>query len=214
MDYYNSVFKADLRGEIYRGMVFNFHMVKGGFMSSSGHSMNELGYFDKEENEKRAVRRAKMNIADYVKTNVDLKNFVTYTLDSNLIDRYDSKEVYGKIRNWLSDRVKRKGLKYILVPEQHKDKAWHFHGFTNVDLKWKYGFQAVNEVENLEDRDRRIKYMISYVKKNMIKFNGRYYLHSRNLEKPIKTYMELDFDEVEGKCIELSKSGAKMKIII
>lgn len=212
MDYYNSVKKVDLNGEVYKGIVFDQPIIRSGKMGPLNRNKGYSGYFEESENEERAVRRAKTCVTDYVMTNVDLTNFVTYTLDSKKIDRYDEKEIYKKMRNWLSNRVKRKGLKYILVPELHKDKAWHFHGFTNVDLKWNYGFQLTREIKSDADRDNRIKYITDYVKKDMVKFNGRRYLHSNNLEKPTKIYCNVDFESIESKCVELEDLGVKMKI--
>lgn len=212
MDYYNSVKKVDLNGEIYKGIVFDQPIIRKGKMGPLNRNKGYSDYFEESENEERAVRRAKTCVTDYVMTNVDLTNFVTYTLDSKKIDRYDEKEIYKKMRNWLSNRVKRKGLKYILVPELHKDKAWHFHGFTNVELKWDYGFQLTREIKSDADRDNRIKYITDYVKKDMVKFNGRRYLHSNNLEKPTKIYCNVDFESIESKCVELEDLGVKMKI--
>jgi len=36
-----------------------------------------------------------------------------------------------KLNAWLSNQVQRRGLRYVLVPERHKDGAVHFHGFFN-----------------------------------------------------------------------------------
>lgn len=212
MKYYNNVKKVDLNGEIYQDMVFDYPIIekgkKGPLKRKEGHS----SFYDQAENEKRALRRAKTCVTDYVKTNVDLSNFVTYTLDSEKINRYNEKEIYKKMRNWLSDRVKRKGLKYVLVPEMHKDGAWHFHGFTNLALDWSYGFYLNKEIKSLKQRDNGIKYITSYVKKDMVKFNGRRYLHSRNLEKPEKVYDNVDFDSFDGKILELEDIAVRMKI--
>lgn len=210
MEYYNSVKKIDLNGEIYKEIVFDVPVIFKGCLGPLKRKESVSSYWGEEESEERAVRRAKTNVEDYVKTNVDLNNFVTYTLDSKKIDRYDEKEIYRRMRDWLSNRVKRKGLKYILVPELHKDKAWHFHGFTNIDLEWSYGFQLVKEMSNEVDRDHRIRYITSYVKKDMVKFNGRRYLHSNNLESPVKIYSNVDFEEVEGKSIDIK--GVRLKI--
>lgn len=212
MECYNSVRKIDLNGEIYQDIVFDYPVVKRGKMGPLNQSKGYSGLFKEGKNEERAVRRAKTCIVDYVRTNVDLNNFVTYTLDPSKIDRYDEKEIYKKMRNWLSDRVKRKGLKYILVPEPHKDGAWHFHGFTNVDLKWSYGFYLTKEIESIRQRNNDIRYITGYVKKDMTKFNGRRYLHSNNLEKPVKIYDNVNFEEVQGRCFELEEIGVKMKI--
>lgn len=212
MEVYNNVKKVDLNGEIYRDMVFDYPIIKSGKMMPLKRKESYSGFYSQEENEKRALRRAKTCITDYVKTNVDLVNFVTYTLDAQKIDRYNEQEIYKKMRDWLSNRVRRKGLKYVLVPEMHKDGAWHFHGFTNLALDWSYGFYLNKEIKSTRQRDNGVRYITSYVKKDMTKFNGRRYLHSRNLEKPIKIYDNVDFDSFEGKLLELEDISVRMKI--
>jgi hypothetical protein len=81
-------------------------------------------------NSERSMRRARNAVRDYGLCN-KFDYFVTLTLDENMINRYDIKEVTKKLNIWLNNQVKRKGLKYILVPELHKDGAIHFHGFFN-----------------------------------------------------------------------------------
>ena len=80
----------------------------------------------------RARRRAAARVRDIALCN-DFAYFVTLTLDARQIDRYDVKPVLAKMRVWLDNRVRRKGLKYVLVPEHHKDGAIHFHGFFSAD---------------------------------------------------------------------------------
>lgn len=82
----------------------------------------------------RSRRRARVAVRDYGLCN-DFKYFVTLTLDAALIDRYDGKEVVRKLNTWLDNCVRRQGLKYVLVPERHKDGALHFHGFFNDALE-------------------------------------------------------------------------------
>lgn len=78
----------------------------------------------------RSKRRAAAKLRDYALCN-DFRYFVTLTLDAAKIDRYDLAGVVRKLRTWLDNRVRRCGLKYVLVPEEHKDGAFHFHGFFN-----------------------------------------------------------------------------------
>jgi hypothetical protein len=56
--------------------------------------------------------------------------FFTLTVNAEKHDRYDLEEYHGKLSKWLNNYNSRKGadIKYILVPEQHKDGAWHMHG--------------------------------------------------------------------------------------
>ena len=82
------------------------------------------------ENVQRAVRRAKQNLRDLSLCN-EMKYFVTLTLDSAVIDRYDMAAITRKLNAWCSNMVQRCGLAYVLVPERHKDGAVHFHGFVN-----------------------------------------------------------------------------------
>lgn len=81
-------------------------------------------------NVSRAVRRARARVRTLARAN-KFAYFVTFTLDAAKVDRYDPDAVIRKMVVWLSNRVQRQGLCYILVPERHKDGAIHFHGFIN-----------------------------------------------------------------------------------
>lgn len=82
------------------------------------------------ENVRRAARRAASRVRDLALSN-DFSYFVTLTLDKEKIDRYDISVITKKLNQWLDNMVRRKGLRYILVPELHEDGAYHFHGFVN-----------------------------------------------------------------------------------
>lgn len=83
-------------------------------------------------------RRAKRKIFDYCICN-EFDMFITLTLDKELIDRDDYGAVIKKLNSFLGNRVRRHGLKYIGVPEYHKNGGLHFHfavsggGFKLVD---------------------------------------------------------------------------------
>lgn len=81
----------------------------------------------------RSKRRARTNVRDYA-LNTDFRYFVTLTLDGARIDRYDPKAVTKALSIWCDNQVRRKGLAYVLVAEEHKDGAIHFHGFFNDAL--------------------------------------------------------------------------------
>lgn len=89
--------------------------------SEAGSASDNLG---------RAKRRARSAVRDIALSN-DFSHFVTFTLDRAKVDRYDMTAVVKKLNVWLDNRVRRQGLKYVLVPELHKDGAIHFHGFVN-----------------------------------------------------------------------------------
>lgn len=76
----------------------------------------------------RSMRRARANLRRLALSN-EFDFFVTLTLDPEKIDRYDAQAVTRRLNQWCSNMVKRHGLRYVIVPEQHRDGAWHFHGF-------------------------------------------------------------------------------------
>lgn len=77
----------------------------------------------------RSVRRAKSQLRDIALCN-DFKWFVTLTLSPEKVkDRADPVEVIHHLNIWLDNQVRRHGLRYVLVPELHKNGAIHFHGF-------------------------------------------------------------------------------------
>lgn len=57
--------------------------------------------------------------------------FVTVTIDSQKFDRYDLPKFRLAFAQWVRDYNKKHGLhiKYVFIPETHKDGAWHMHGF-------------------------------------------------------------------------------------
>lgn len=82
----------------------------------------------------RAKRRAAAKIRDIALCNA-FRYFVTLTLSAEQVNRYEIGPVLAKMRTWLDNRVRRCGLKYVLIPEYHKDGAIHFHGFFNDALE-------------------------------------------------------------------------------
>ena len=58
--------------------------------------------------------------------------FITFTLDPAKYDRHDLERYHKELSQWLRHYSARKcnnQLKFLLVPERHKDDAWHIHGF-------------------------------------------------------------------------------------
>lgn len=104
----------------------------------------------------RSARRAKAQLLEYANaTEFDL--FFTLTLAPEKIDRYDYKAAVKKFGQWADNRVRRRGLRYLAVPELHKDKAVHFHGLCNADacklLDSRKRDRAGRKVWNLADWD-------------------------------------------------------------
>ena len=81
-----------------------------------------------EDDLERSRRRAAARIKDIALCS-NFEWFVTLTLSAEMIDRYDYDKVIRKLGIYLSNRVQRQNLRYLLVCERHKDGALHFHGF-------------------------------------------------------------------------------------
>ena len=100
-----------------------------------------------EKNRADSIKRAKDKIFEIALAN-EWEYMVTLTLDDEKIDRYDPAQVQKTISKWLDNQVQRKGIKYLIVPEYHKDKAIHFHGLVAGDLG--YTFSNTYKVKGIK----------------------------------------------------------------
>lgn len=177
------------------------------------------------EARKRAANRARKRLYDLAMCN-DFDLFITLTLDPREIDRYDYNAVVKKLNVWLDNKVRRHGLRYVLVPELHKDGAIHFHGFINskavrlVDSgrvckgqkvynlpDWKLGFTTA--IYLYGDRQNAAKYICKYVVKQLEsgqKVGGRYYYHGGQLEEPRTVLFDWDA-QPEGNEYDVPDAG-------
>ena len=88
---------------------------------------------EQEKNKRDSLIRAKKKVFEIASAN-EWHYMATFTLNKDVIDRYDSTEVQKRFCNWLSNMVQRKGLKGLFIPEKHEDGAIHFHGLMNDAL--------------------------------------------------------------------------------
>ena len=157
------------------------------------------------ESSQKGARRARKELFLCAACNPDLDCFVTFTQAPDKVDdRYDYKEAVRRLGRWLDNRVRRRGLKYIFVPELHQDGAVHWHGLCssaalrlvdsghkdkrgrvifNVD-DWTYGFTTATMVS---DHLAACRYVTKYITKGMAAgtIGGRYWLHGGRLARPI-----------------------------
>lgn len=147
----------------------------------------------------RAAARARRQVFELCDCN-DFDLFFTLTLSPEKIDRYDYKAAVERLRVYLSNRVQRKGLRYVAVPELHQDGAIHFHGLCNSEavrltdsgrkwkgrivynLDWSVGFST--GVKLVGEYQAVCKYIVKYVTKQAEggTIGGRYYYHGGALE--------------------------------
>ena len=96
---------------------------------------------DKETEEEKLIHslsvstnRSKNNLFRIARSNKwDL--FITLTFDRELVDSSDYELVSKKVSKWLNNLKLRycSDLKYLIVPELHKDKIhYHFHGLFSI----------------------------------------------------------------------------------
>ena len=89
---------------------------------------------DNSENIERSARRARQKLFELAVCNPDMDVFVTLTIDPKHSMKTSYEDLVHTLKDWLSNRVKRFGLKYVLVPEVHKDGTYHLHGLFNRAL--------------------------------------------------------------------------------
>ena len=177
-----------------------------------------------EDGVRRAASRARKQVYELCACN-DLDLFFTLTLDKELIDRYDYKAAVRKFGQWADNQVRRRGLKYVAVPELHKDGAIHFHGLCNkssvrlVDSGkkskgqtvynlpgWRLGFTTA--IPLCGERNAAAHYVAKYISKqhgtNGGTIGGRYFYHGGALMHAKCIYQHADFDALEGREYRLS----------
>lgn len=130
--------------------------------------------------------------------------FCTFTQSKELRDRFDLHAFRKDFSQFIRDLNKKRTskIKYLLVPEQHKDGAWHMHGllmgltdsdFTinkNGYLDWvsyssKFGFFSCSKIENHIAVSKYItKYLTKEVYSNNLKNNQHSYFASQGLKRP------------------------------
>lgn len=173
-----------------------------------------------------SIRRARRRLFDLVSCNPDCNMMVTLTLNGEDFPRDDWDAIIPKLSTWLDNATRRRGMKYILVPEYHKDgKSIHFHGFINESAltlarainpntgkpikqngravynvtNWKYGFTTAVRVGSSDlDQTSSAKYVLKYITKHSDKIGGRFYLHGGALLEPTYEYLNVDFSKING----------------
>lgn len=189
------------------------------FGTSSNGLANEENSEERDYLEK-SINRTKTKISDYVLCN-NFSHFATFTFSPEKVkDRHDFVEMSSLLKNWLKteqqnhERNHGFKFKYLIVPERHKDGAWHFHAllenYQNACVDFyssKNPFITVNEIKTakrfayrkyivrytlgrseiapIRDKTKMANYIKKYITKSLIvEPNVKRFWSSRNLEKP------------------------------
>lgn len=178
-----------------------------------------------------SVRRSRCKVYDIAKLN-PWELFFTLTLDPRKIDRYDPKAAAGKVKKWLDNGVQRRGWRYLLIPEHHKDGAVHMHGLFSGDVplaptshktragqpiynlpSWRLGWTTAIPIYG--DGEGVCRYITKYVTKefDMI-FGNRYYAGGRGLvREPPRRLLDLPFRDLPGRPFLVEKAGVAFKYL-
>ena len=116
-----------------RPIVFTNFQDKGtSFFLTNEENDEEKDYLEK------SINRTKTKISDYVLCN-NFTHFVTFTFDpsnskvKNEENRKDLRKMSKLLMTWINSeqinhfRLHGHRFKYLIVPERHKNNAWHFH---------------------------------------------------------------------------------------
>ena len=149
------------------------------------------------------VDRAKAKVRELVLCN-QWEYWCTFTINPEKYDRYRLKEYMKDFAEFIHNYNRRKedGVKYLLIPEQHKDGAWHVHGFitgiaekdlyinTNGYITWKqyedkFGYISMKKLGKDIDRlaSYCTKYMTKDTSKNVQELGAHLYYASQRLKK-------------------------------
>lgn len=142
--------------------------------------------------------RAKQVVFDLARAN-HFDWFITMTFDPQLFDRYDYDACADMIKRF-TKKLYKNGNQWIIVPEQHKDGAYHFHGLVDGELDLTYrggGVYHLNDYEfgfttasRIKDQQRIASYVAKYMAKELTAPKGRKsYWASRSLQRPSEEYL-------------------------
>ena len=132
--------------------------------------------------------------------------FVTLTLDKKKYDRYNLPLFIKDFGQFIRDYRKKykANIQYLLIPEKHKDGAWHMHGLikniprehlklnNNGYMDWeaysnKFGWISVDKVKNQEAVSKYItKYISKDIDNTVSEKNKKSYYCTRGLKRSEK----------------------------
>jgi len=170
-----------------------------------------------ERKERENASRAINTIYELARSN-HFDWFITLTFDKAKVNRYDYDCCADAIKHF-TDILRKRGNQWLLVPEQHKDGAYHFHGLVsgnlplspaiheetgellrdnhgrqiyNLDI-YHYGFTTATKIT---DAARSATYLTKYLSKDISVPKGRKrYWASRSLNKPMVELLQMTAEE-------------------
>lgn len=200
------------------------HSIRTGITKKAKRGKKQKGESTAQTEEQRerstmvSMNRTKNQIFSIARSN-KWDYFVTLTFSPKEVDRMDYSACTKKLSKWLNNlRRLAPDMVYLFVPEQHRDGAWHFHGLfadvpqlTFVDsgcttkdgqtiyniLNYSLGFTTATKVRVTDAVSR---YITKYITKDMCVMtkNRKRYWVSRNAQRPIEQYFDMDSWEISA----------------
>lgn len=182
-------------------------------------------YFKSEdqENERLAnsISRSKAKVFEYALCN-DFDYFVTLTLDANKYDRYNLSQYIKDLGRFIRYQRQKYDVEfeYILIPEPHKNGAWHMHAlFKGLDpgqLKlFTLKDKIPQKIKQLIKEGRDIYNWTSYADKfgwnTLEKVKSREAI-SKYITKYISKSLEVDLKRDKGKKLYYVTRGLKTAV--
>lgn len=174
--------------------------------------MREWSAENEERSQRVSMNRTINKVYEMSRAN-EWEYFFTMTFNKEKVDRYNYDECVKKLSQWLKDIRKHYApdMVYIVVPERHKDGAYHFHGlFSSIGnmpltdsgivkngrkiyniASYKLGWTTVSMVE---DSGKASNYVCKYITKELCqvtKGKKRYWC-SRNIKRPDVATMTIE----------------------
>jgi hypothetical protein len=118
--------------EDYYRITLHRQIRRAGYEAIDGEEKHRSGKKNTAGNEgklEESLSRTKSKIFELALCN-DWQWFVTLTLNAEYHDRKDLKSYKIKLSTWIKNynRLHKTNIKYLLMPENHKDGSWHMHG--------------------------------------------------------------------------------------
>lgn len=175
------------------------------------------------------LARAKCSVRELALCN-QWDYWCTFTISPDKYDRYNLDTYMRNFAKFLNNYNSYKcppeyKVKYLLVPEQHKDGAWHLHGFIkgikpsdlyvneHGYLTWKqyekkFGYISMSKINNMDRCSSYIlKYMTKDADKNVSDLHKHLYYASHGLERAVELYRgkgayigSWDWEHPDGYC--------------
>lgn len=122
------IYKYPMRGAKFRHIYFN-RTLRGHFKSVLDVETKRDKLREEAAKMDPSLCRSRRIIRDLILCN-PFEYFCTFTFAPERVDRYDFAECKRKITKLFMNYKNRysPSFRYLLVPERHKDGAWHFHG--------------------------------------------------------------------------------------